>query len=168
FSSTGPDLIEFLVYVKPVVTKSSFSGVVVKALKWSDNREIETRARESVRFDVVNVRIPMMSISRSEVMAISAERSDARLFQCETVIDIRQGVCWFSVLFICLFFRRWRKEPVGAIGVSAGKTAATRNLLSIFFIPASLLLSHRFSLHLKPVRGMHQPVQNTVGHREIG
>jgi len=36
-------------------------------------------------------------------MAISAERSDARLFQCETVIDIRQGFCWF---FICLFFRR--------------------------------------------------------------
>jgi hypothetical protein len=48
----------------------------------------------------------MMSISRSEVMAISAERSDARLFQFETVIDIRQGFCWFSVLFICLFFRR--------------------------------------------------------------
>jgi hypothetical protein len=53
-----------------------------------------------------SLRIPMMSISCSEVMAISAERSDARLFQCETVIDIRQGVCWFSVLFICLFFRR--------------------------------------------------------------
>ena len=52
------------------------------------------------------MRIPMMSISRSEVMAISAERSDARLFQCETVIDIRQVFCWFSVLFICLFFRR--------------------------------------------------------------
>jgi len=49
------------------------------------------------------MRIPMMAISRSEVMAISAERSDARLFQCETVIDIRQGFCWF---FICLFFRR--------------------------------------------------------------
>jgi hypothetical protein len=48
----------------------------------------------------------MMSISRSEVMAISAERSGARLFQCETVIDIRQGFCRFSVLFICLFFRR--------------------------------------------------------------
>jgi hypothetical protein len=44
-----------------------------------------------------NVRIPMMSISRSEVMAISAERSDARPFQCETVIDIRQDFCWFSL-----------------------------------------------------------------------
>jgi len=54
----------------------------------------------------LGLRIPMMSISRSEVMAISAERSDARLFQCETVIDIRQGFCWFSMLFICLFFRR--------------------------------------------------------------
>jgi hypothetical protein len=54
----------------------------------------------------VRLRIPMMSISRSEVMAISAERSGARLFQCETVIDIRQGFCRFSVLFICLFFRR--------------------------------------------------------------
>jgi len=52
------------------------------------------------------MRIPMMSISRSDVMAISAERSDARLFQCEAVIDIRQGFCWFCVLFICLFFRR--------------------------------------------------------------
>jgi len=28
----------------------------------------------------LRLRIPMMSISRSEVMAISAERSDARLF----------------------------------------------------------------------------------------
>jgi hypothetical protein len=37
------------------------------------------------------LRIPMMSISRSEVMAISAERSDARLSQCESVIGIRQG-----------------------------------------------------------------------------
>jgi hypothetical protein len=37
------------------------------------------------------MRIPMMSISRSEVMAISAERSDARLYQCESVIGIRQG-----------------------------------------------------------------------------
>jgi hypothetical protein len=37
------------------------------------------------------LRIPMMAISRSEVMAIIAERSDARLFQCESVIGIRQG-----------------------------------------------------------------------------
>jgi hypothetical protein len=45
------------------------------------------------KFDVGlnRVRIPMMSISRSEVMAISAERSDERLFQCESVIGIRQG-----------------------------------------------------------------------------
>jgi hypothetical protein len=34
----------------------------------------------------------MMAISRSEVMAISAERSDARLFQFGSVIGMRQGV----------------------------------------------------------------------------
>jgi hypothetical protein len=33
----------------------------------------------------------MIAISRSEVMAISAERSDARPFQFESVIGIRQG-----------------------------------------------------------------------------
>jgi hypothetical protein len=35
--------------------------------------------------------IPMMSISHSDLMPISSERSDAGLSQCETVIDIRQG-----------------------------------------------------------------------------
>ena len=34
--------------------------------------------------------IPMMSISHSDLMPISSERSDAGLSQCETVIDIRQ------------------------------------------------------------------------------
>jgi hypothetical protein len=43
------------------------------------------------RFASLTLRIPMMSISRSELMAISAERSDARLFQFESVIGIRQG-----------------------------------------------------------------------------
>ena len=49
-------------------------------------------------WDTLNMRIPMMSISRSEVMAISAERSDAGLSQCESVIDIRQESDWFSLL----------------------------------------------------------------------
>ena len=42
--------------------------------------------------------IPMMSISHSDLMPIRAERSDAGLSQCETVIDIRQDFCrssWF-------------------------------------------------------------------------
>ena len=56
-------------------------------------------------FETIKVRIPMMSISRSEVMSISAERSDAGLSQCESVIDIRQGFCWSSV-FDYLFSRR--------------------------------------------------------------
>jgi hypothetical protein len=41
------------------------------------------------------VRIPMMSISHSDLMPIRSERSDAGLSQCETVIDIRQGLCLF-------------------------------------------------------------------------
>jgi hypothetical protein len=40
--------------------------------------------------------IPVMSISHSDLMPISSERSDAGLYQCETVIDIRQEVRCFS------------------------------------------------------------------------
>jgi hypothetical protein len=43
------------------------------------------------------VRIPMMSISHSDLMPIRKERSDAELSQCETVIDIRQEFCLFSL-----------------------------------------------------------------------
>jgi hypothetical protein len=45
------------------------------------------------------MRIPMMSITQSDLMPISAERSDAGLSQCERVIDISQDVCWFSARF---------------------------------------------------------------------
>ena len=44
------------------------------------------------------LRIPMMSISHSDLMPISSERSDAGPSQCETVIDISQEflcVSWF-------------------------------------------------------------------------
>jgi hypothetical protein len=40
----------------------------------------------------------MMSISHSDLMPIRAERSDAGLSQCETVIDIRQEFRRFSWL----------------------------------------------------------------------
>jgi hypothetical protein len=43
------------------------------------------------------VRIPMMSISHSDLMPIRSERSDARLSQCEVVIDIRQEFCLVSL-----------------------------------------------------------------------
>ena len=43
------------------------------------------------------LRIPMMSISHSDLMPIRAERSDAGLSQCEIVIDIRQEFCVFSL-----------------------------------------------------------------------
>jgi hypothetical protein len=44
-----------------------------------------------------SVRIPMMSISHSDLMPIRTERSDAGLSQCEIVIDIRQAFCLFSL-----------------------------------------------------------------------
>ena len=46
---------------------------------------------------VLEVRIPMMSISHSDLMPISSERSDARLSHCEIVIDISQEFCLFSL-----------------------------------------------------------------------
>jgi hypothetical protein len=45
----------------------------------------------------VSLGIPMMSISHSDLMPIRAERSDAGLSQCETVIDIRQEFWRFSL-----------------------------------------------------------------------
>ena len=43
-----------------------------------------------------NVGIPIMSISHSDLMSIRSERSDAGLFHCETVIDIRQEISHLS------------------------------------------------------------------------
>ena len=43
------------------------------------------------------LRIPMMSISHSDLMPIRSERSDAGLSQCETVIGISQDFCLFSL-----------------------------------------------------------------------
>jgi len=44
-----------------------------------------------------SMRIPMMSISHSNLMPIRSERSDAGLSQFETVIDISQEFCLFSL-----------------------------------------------------------------------
>ena len=43
------------------------------------------------------LRIPMMSISQSDLMPIRSERSDAGLSQCEIVIGISQDFCLFSL-----------------------------------------------------------------------
>jgi hypothetical protein len=43
------------------------------------------------------VRIPMMSISHSDLLPISSERSDAGLSQCGVVIDSSQEFCSFSL-----------------------------------------------------------------------
>jgi hypothetical protein len=45
------------------------------------------------------VGIPMMSITQSDLMPISAERSDAGLSQCERVIGMSQDVFRFSTRF---------------------------------------------------------------------
>ena len=57
-------------------------------------RLTEGEAREFGKYEVVfgiNVRIPMMPISQSDLMPISSEASNAGLSQCELVIGIRQG-----------------------------------------------------------------------------
>jgi hypothetical protein len=43
------------------------------------------------------LRIPMMSISHSDLMPIRTERSDVGLSQCEIVIGFRQEFCVFSL-----------------------------------------------------------------------
>ena len=55
------------------------------------------RCRRGIRRLRCMLGIPMMSISHSDLMPIRSERSDAGLSQCETVIGIRQEVCWFSL-----------------------------------------------------------------------
>jgi len=88
------------------------------------------------------MRIPMMSISHSDLMPIRKERSDAGLSQCETVIDIRQEFsCFFFVLihreflscgFLC--FGALTEGARRATGVSAPKHIAARPY-STFFPP---------------------------------
>ena len=48
---------------------------------------------------LVDLRIPMMPISQSDLMPISSERSDAGLLQCELVIDIRQDFSCVGFVF---------------------------------------------------------------------
>jgi hypothetical protein len=48
------------------------------------------------RPDDTIMRIPMMSISQTDLMPIRSERSDARLSQCEIVIGISQEFYLFS------------------------------------------------------------------------
>jgi len=43
------------------------------------------------------LRIPMMSISHSDLMPIRSERSDAGLSQFEILIGISQDFCLFSL-----------------------------------------------------------------------
>jgi hypothetical protein len=94
----------------------------------------------------------MMSISHSNLMPISSERSDARHSQFEVVIDIRQE--FPAVLsstsrplrVLASVFGRWRKEPGGRLEAAPKNTSPDRTLLDSFSAIARLLLAKRFPL----------------------
>jgi len=112
-------------------------------------RRAESRTATS-RSRLPHLHIPMMSISHSDLMPISSERSDAGLSQCETVIDIRQEFSAFSCresLGVAVFcFLALTEGARRATGVSAKKQAAVRRLLTIFSAPPTSLLTHRLAL----------------------
>jgi hypothetical protein len=75
-------------------------GVIFAGKKLLDRRKAEQTYINCCCFVPVRIRaglrIPMMSISHSNLMPIRSERSDAGLSHCETVIDIRQEFCLIS------------------------------------------------------------------------
>jgi SEC-C motif len=101
-----------------------------------------------------NMRIPMMSISHSDLMPIRSERSDAGLFQCEIVIGISQDFSLFSLSRYggfsrfpgCLWFWALTEGARRATGVSAQNHSAVHWLFRIFAPTTALLLPHGFSL----------------------
>jgi hypothetical protein len=113
--------------------------------------------------ELVIMRIPTMSISQTDVMPIRSERSDARLSQCEIVIDISQEFCLFSLSWVVGFWSL-TEGARRATEVGDQKRPLPGWLLHLLVTASPLLLSHGFTLQLKPVRGMHQPVENAVSH----
>ena len=116
----------------------------------------------------------MMPISQSEVMSISSEASDAGLSQCELVIGIRQGFSLVGLVDSSIFgvvgARRATNHPQkspGPVGRLASLFRPSRCLALRPRAPFPSQLPERFSVKLKPVRCMDQPVQNAVGHRGI-
>ena len=63
----------------------------------------------------------------------------------------------------CLCFWALTEGARRATGVSAQNHSATRRLLAIF-VSLALFLPHRLPLEFDLMRGMHQPVQDAVGH----
>ena len=70
-----------------------------EAVPWRCHRSLigDALGARGIAVEDIMMRIPMMSISHSNLMPIRSERSDAELFQCETVIDISQEFCLFSL-----------------------------------------------------------------------
>src|SRR5260370_4251965 len=89
------------------------------------------------------LRIPMMSISHSDLMPIRTERSDAGLSQCEIVIDIRQEFCLFFLVWFyrkssfgrCSCFWPLTEGARRATGVSGQKQPPTRHYSPYFALP---------------------------------
>lgn len=91
------------------------------------------------------VRIPTMSISHSDLMPIRAERSDAGLSQCETLIGIGQYFC-SSTPSTTRCFWALTEGARRATGVSAQKHFGTRSLLAILRSTPTSFLAHRLAL----------------------
>ena len=116
----------------------------------------------------------MMPISQSDLMPISSEASNAGLSQCELVIGIRQDFSRVgpvdSSIFGVVGARRATNHPQKSPGPAAPQASLFRPSQYFSLRPHPAFpsqLPERFSVQLKPVSRMNQPIQNAVSHRRI-
>ena len=116
----------------------------------------------------------MMPISQSDLMPISSEASNAGLPQCELVIGIRQDFSRVgpvdSSIFGLVGARRATNHPQKSPDPAGWLASLFRCPKCLALRPGTALpsqLPERFSVKLKPVRRMNQPIQNAVSHRRI-
>ena len=77
-----------------ILTALNSAKAYPDAMRRVSYQDLETKKRfKFLTNNFALLRIPMMSISQSDLMPIRSERSDARLSQCESVIGIRQQFC---------------------------------------------------------------------------
>ena len=116
----------------------------------------------------------MMPISQSDLMPISSEASNAGLSQCELVIGIRQGFSRVGLVDQSIFgvvgARRATNHPQKSPGPADRPSSLFRASKCLALGPRTAFpsqLPERFSVQLKPVSRMDQPIQNAVSHRRI-
>ena len=116
----------------------------------------------------------MMPISQSDLMPISSEASNAGLSQCELVIGIRQDFSRVgpvdSSIFGVVGARRATNHPQKSSGPTFRRGSLFRRSRCLALgLPTAFpsQLPERFSVQLKPVSRMNQPIQNAVRHRRI-